>query len=109
MRNVQRTPSFNEMVDAMANVQRRKLLVALLDHNPQDDSPVVVVDSDGETDALNRLLEMNHVHLPKLEAYGFIDWDKDRHQVMKGENFDEIRPLLELLKNHETELPADWL
>jgi len=29
--------------------------------------------------------------------------------VIKGPNFDEIKPLLELLENHEDELPTDWL
>jgi len=97
------------MVDALANVQRRKLLVALLEHNPQDDDPVVIADSESESDAVKRLLSMQHVHLPKLVEYGFIEWNKDTHEVMKGPNFDEIRPLLELLDNHEDELPADWL
>ncbi len=109
MKKVVETISFDMMVDALANVQRRKLLVALLEHNPQDDDPVVIADSESESDAVKRLLSMQHVHLPKLVEYGFIEWNKDTHEVMKGPNFDEIRPLLELLDNHEDELPADWL
>ena len=109
MKKLVETISFDMMVDALANVQRRKLLVALLEHNPQDDDPVVIADSESESDAVKRLLSMQHVHLPKLVEYGFIEWNKDTHEVMKGPNFDEIRPLLELLDNHEDELPADWL
>jgi predicted transcriptional regulator len=97
------------MVDALADVQRRKLLIALLEHNPQDDSAVVIADSESESDAVERLVSMQHVHLPKLADYGFIEWDEDTHEVMKGPNFDEIRPLLELLDDHEDELPDDWL
>lgn len=100
---------FDDMVEALADVQRRKLLVALLEHNPQDDAPVVVADSDSDADAVSRLVQMNHVHLPKLADYGFIEWDKENHEVMKGPKFDEIRPLLKLLENHEDELPPDWL
>lgn len=96
------------MLDALGHVQRRKLLVALLEHNPQDDSPVVVVDSEEESRAVKRLVEMEHMHLPKLEGYGFIEWDRESHEVGKGENFEEIRPLLELLDEHQDELPADW-
>ncbi len=95
------------MVDSLANVQRRKLLVALMDHNPQDDTPVAVVGSD--EDAVGQLIEMQHIHLPKLAEYGFIDWDKESHEVAKGPKFDEIRPLLELLDDHAEELPPDWL
>jgi|AntDeeMetageno50_2_1112565.scaffolds.fasta_scaffold08267_2 hypothetical protein len=102
-----RSVTFDEMVDALADIQRRKLMVALLDHNPQDDSPAAVGGS--EIDTLDHLVSMNHVHLPKLANYGFIEWDEANHEVSKGPNFDEIRPLLELLATHEDELPADWL
>lgn len=109
MKKRSRTRSFDEMVDALAAVQRRKLLVALLEHNPQDDSPVAVTDSDSESDAVERLVTMQHSHLPKLVEYGFIEWDKSSHEVSKGPRFDEIRPLLEMLDDHADELPEDWL
>jgi predicted transcriptional regulator len=109
MENTLEASSFDDMVDALADVQRRKLLVALLQHNPQDDAPVVIADSDSETDAVERLVTMQHVHLPKLADYGFIEWNEESHEVTKGPKFDEIKPLLELLADHENELPADWL
>ena len=61
--------SFDDAMDALADVQRRKLLVALLEHNPQDDAPVVIAGSASESDALERLVTMEHVHLPKLDDY----------------------------------------
>lgn len=100
--------SIDDALDALGDVQRRRLLVALLDHNPQDDSPVVGVE-DADGDAVERLVTMEHVHLPKLADYGYIDWDRESREVSKGENFGEIRPLLELLADHEAELPPDWL
>lgn len=103
------TVCFDDMVDALADVQRRKLLTALLEHNPQDDAPVAVADSNSESDAVERLVSMQHVHLPKLVDYGFIEWNKETHEVIKGPNFEKIRPLLELLDDHQEELPADWL
>jgi len=102
-----RSVTFDDMVDALADIQRRKLMVALLEHNPQDDSPAVV--EGPEIDTLENLVSMKHVHLPKLADYGFIEWHQERQEVSKGPNFDEIRPLLELLDNHEDELPTDWL
>ena len=109
MKGIAETISFDDMVDSLADVQRRKLLVALLEHNPQDDAPVVIADSAKESEAVERLISMRHVHLPKLVDYGFIEWNEETHEVMKGPKFDEIRPLLELLDSHEDELPADWL
>jgi predicted transcriptional regulator len=107
--NTRRNISFDDMVDALADIQRRKLLIALLEHNPQDDTPVVVVDPDDEADTVERLVTMQHVHLPKLVEYGFIEWDEETHEVMKGPDFDEIRPLLELLDDHGDELPDRWI
>ena len=101
--------SFDEMLHLLSKVQRRKLLVALLDHNPQDDSPRVVGESATETGALSSMIEMHHAHLPKLEDYGFIVWDRDSNEVSKGPEFGEIRPLLELLRDHEDELPDGWI
>lgn len=99
----------DDMFDALGDVQRRKLLVALLEHNPQDDSSVISRDSESDERARRRVVEMRHNHLPKLEEYGFVEWDQESHEVVKGANFDEIRPLLELLDQHEDELPAVWV
>jgi hypothetical protein len=95
------------MLNVLSDVQRRKLLIALLEHNPQDDRPAVIAAVDTERDIAERQLNMQHIHLPKLADYGFIEWDRASHEVMKGRNFDEIRPLLELLAAHENELVAN--
>jgi hypothetical protein len=101
--------TFDEMLDAVSHVQRRKLLVALLTHNPQDDEPVAVAEDESSDEKLSQLVAMQHGHLPKLEDYGFISWNRDTNEVSKGSNFEEIRPLLELLADHEDELPDGWL
>lgn len=101
--------SFDEAVDALSDVQRRKLLVSLLAHNPQDDSPVAVADAEQDETMLESIVRMEHVHLPKLEESGYIEWDRESHEVMKGPDFDEIRPLLELLDAHADELPEGYL
>jgi hypothetical protein len=103
------TAEFDDMVDALGDIQRRKLLVALVEHGSEDDAAVVIDDFNDESDAAERLISMQHIHLPKLATYGFIEWNMDTHEVWRGPSFGEIRPLLELLDTHEDELPADWL
>jgi predicted transcriptional regulator len=101
---------WGEMLGVLENQYRRRLLVGLLDHNPQRDSVDIPEDvhvGDKELEVLNA--GMYHTHLPKLEEAGFIRWDRDRHEVHKGPNFDEIRPLLELIENHRDELPDGWV
>lgn len=107
--SIERSSLTDDLLDAMSHVQRRALLVALLDHNPQNDSPVVVTGSAGDRDQVERLVEMKHTHLPKLEEYGFVEWNRDTHEVVRGPKFEGIKPLLELLDDHEDELPEGWL
>lgn len=100
---------FDDVLDVLAHVQRRSLLVSLLEQDPQEDIPSVVPETSEDSDVVDQRVSMHHSHLPKLADHGFIEWDREHHQVTKGPNFDEIRPLLELLSNHEDELPDGWL
>ncbi|MFC6721879.1 ArsR family transcriptional regulator [Halovenus amylolytica] len=104
----EREISFDDMLEVMSHIQRRKLLLALTEHNPQDDAPFDPVNSKDEA-SIEQIVQMKHVHLPKLVDHGFIEWDRDTHEVSKGRNFEEIRPLLELLDEHADELPEGWL
>ena len=100
----------DEFLDAISNVQRRRLLVHMLFNNPEDESKLYTGDGETNDEELTALLiEMEHVHLPKLEDYGFIEWNRDEHVVVKGPKFDEVRPFLELLVDHQDELPDGWL
>jgi hypothetical protein len=98
-------------LDALANKYRRRVLVALLEHNPQDDDDRQIPEGGSlESDELDQLLlQMRHTHLPKLAESGFIEWDQETNTIRQGPQFTEIRPLLELLQNHANELPDDWL
>jgi predicted transcriptional regulator len=103
--------SLDRFLDALANKYRRRLLLALLEHNPQSDEDPQIPDdvaiTDEDLDDL--MMQMPHVHLPKLEEAGLIEWDRDTNAVRKGTNFDEIRPLLELIRDHADELPDEWI
>ncbi|GAB3667462.1 DUF7344 domain-containing protein [Halopiger thermotolerans] len=98
----------DEVFDALTAVQRRRLLFALLDHNPQQVEELSGVPwSIPESEA--DMMAKHHLHLPKLDADGFIDWDRDEQVVTKGPRFEEIEPLLEYLDSHREELPIELL
>lgn len=99
----------DDVFDALADARRRELLRALLEDGPQDDWRANVVGAGAEAAPDERLVEMHHVHLPKLEASGFVARDPRTHTVAKGRNFDDLRPLLELLGDHDDELLESWL
>lgn len=109
MAKLQESVIFDDLVNALADVQRRKLLITLLEHDPQTNPPVVIDQSVSDATTQYNHVTMEHVHLPKLVEYGFITWDRDTHEVAKGPHFAEIEPLLSLLREHEHELPQGWL
>lgn len=100
-----------DMFGALSDPYRRQLLIALLDHNPQDDhdSDPLNVFSEADEVADTLEIELVHTHLPKLEAEGFIEWDQETGNISKGPNWHTIEPILQILHDHRDELPDNWL
>lgn len=94
---------------ALADVHRRRLLIALLEQDPGDElfAPDVVGSGDPTVETI--ALELRHVHLPMLDDRGFVEWDREANSVSAGPNFEEIRPLLVLMDRHRNELPDCWI
>jgi len=101
--------SFDSHLDALGHVDRRRLLLALLDAKTAGGLPVEIDRLERDTATTPLRVSMHHVHLPKLDDYGIVDVNRDRYTVTPGPRFDEIRPLLELLDENRDRLPDDWL
>jgi hypothetical protein len=103
--------ALDDVLDILASVYRRRVLVELRDHNPQDandtqlPADVIIADDDLATFRT----QMRHVHLPKLEGAGLVEWDREANELRRGPRFEEIRPLLKLITDHADELPDDWI
>jgi len=93
------SPQVDNMIDALGSRQRRFILLTLLDSTPRDDFSVL----ERAADALDVQVQLHHIHLPKLEAGGYIDWDRNTNTISQGPNFPEIKPLLGLLKAYTGE------
>lgn len=100
--------SLDTVLDALANSYRRRLLFALLD-NPQDglnsQRPAEVTESGVDIEQLK--IRMIHIHLPKLDDAGFIDWNRDTNDIDRGPQFAKIRPFLQSIQEHVDDLPDD--
>lgn len=82
--------------DALAHESQRALLLDLLESNQLNVRAETLTGEPGPTDAGQRVqILMYHKHLPKLEDYGYIEWDEDANEVARGPRFEEVRPLLE--------------
>lgn len=104
----QKPPSIDRMLEALQSRPRRRLLVNLSQKNPRDEAKQVdELDAKGDEEAF--LTQLHHVDLPKLDEMGFIEWDRQTGKIIRGPQFAEIQPLVEIMMNHDDELPDDWL
>lgn len=100
------TDALDESFDLLSDPVRRRIVTRLHDHNPREEVEFTADELAAEGDQIE--LAIHHHHLPKLADAGFIDWDRDANIVTRGPRFDEIAPLIELMVNHQDELPAGW-
>lgn len=91
----------------LAEQQRRRVLVRLLNDEELAAEPGVA-NADASPRAKTRQLKVHHLHLPQLEAAGYIMWNRDRNTVERGPEFETIRPILELLDEHADDILDGW-
>jgi hypothetical protein len=103
--------TLDKSLTVLSDRWRRRLLLKLLKDNPRDEDTLATDEmSATENQELDVLrTQLHHVHLPLLEEEGLIEWNKENGTITRGENFEEIRPLLRLIQLHSDELPDGWL
>lgn len=95
---------FSDHMEVLSAAERRDLLFALQEINPDDDILAQLNKGSPASDGVAFQTMMQHAHLPKLEAYGLIDWNQETNAVRRGPAFEEIEPLLDVLASHQDEL-----
>jgi hypothetical protein len=83
--------AFDRYWAALAHVEPRRCLLALLDRDRRIEVSVAVDDERLQTD---RRVAMAEVHLPGLSELDLIDWDPETRRISKGPAFETIEPLL---------------
>lgn len=105
---IQEPPTFDQMLEALQSRRSRRLLVNLAESNPRNDSNLIK-ELDVQRDEEEFLIRLHHVDLPKLEDLGFVEWDQQTGEIVKGPHFGKVQPLVKMMIRHEDELPSDWL
>jgi hypothetical protein len=96
-------PPLDELLRQLASPVRRRVLRSLA-RNPGGLDPETL--ADGPAPERTRIV-LQHVHLPKLAATGFVEWAPGDPTVARGPRFDAVEPALELLREYEQRLPGD--
>lgn len=113
----------DDVFDALANYQRRLLLVHLLNYDSQrvpelSDEARNLLEADEsllgeflstsqETANVDKArLRLYCVHLPTLAEYGFIEWDRESRIITKGPHFEDVKSLLTLMDDRRDETLA---
>lgn len=87
----------DKVFNALTHANRRRLLFEL--YAATEDDCINYTDLSLPENTLY------HVHLPKLEEFGYVEKDRTEETVQRGPQWEEIEPLLELLSSHLSELP----
>ena len=97
------------MFDILSHPYRRRVLALLDEHNPRDEDEFSIEALAAEEDDLDLFTQkLYHTHLPKLAEAGYIDWDEENGVIRHGPRYDEVAPLVRLMREHADELPAGW-
>lgn len=96
--------SLTKALDALRNPRRRRLLARLHDTAPGASVEVAEL-HDGDDDFA---IALYHVHLPKLEAAGYVEVTRHPMVVYRGPNFEEVAAVMRVLEANASELPGEW-
>lgn len=92
-------------LELLAHRDRRRLLLAI-QHGDGDRTQIESIRR--ETENAKRLaVAMRHVHLPKLEAAGIVEWNRETNEVRKGERFEGILPFVRSIVEAPEELTSE--
>lgn len=99
----------DQVFRALSHTTRRRVLTSLMKDNPRGQQEFETMEfvPDGPEQETSTV-RLRHTHLPHLDDAGFVDWDRESGTVTRGEHFQDLRPLLELMDDHREELPDGW-
>jgi DNA-binding transcriptional ArsR family regulator len=98
----------DEIFVALSDETRRQILLAVAEYDSRTDTGVALRDIVGGSKASDHLIiDLYHNYLPHLDDSGFIDWNRKTNTISPGPRFEEIRPLVRILRDYQGEIPDD--
>ncbi|WP_458209147.1 DUF7344 domain-containing protein [Haladaptatus sp. NG-SE-30] len=99
----------NTLFDCLANQDRRQILSRLHEVTSHGENKLALGDITIDTEDVELFeTQLHHVHLPKLEAAGFVEWNHDTDAIERGSYFDVIVPFVALTDEYPDESLIRW-
>lgn len=95
----------DRVLNALSHVCRRRLLFELYEEVNSGGAESITYPDIPLFEAEKRRTALYHSHLPKLEAFGYVEWNEAEETIRTGPRWKEIEPLLDLIHSHLYELP----
>jgi len=102
-------PSLDDCLAALNHVNRRRVLLSLLDSETHTGGAVGLESLPLHSSESHPRVALQHVHLPKLTELGLVEADWERQTVRAGPQFEEIVSLLKLLDDNRQDIPGEWV
>ena len=96
----------DRVLSALCDPTRRRLLFELYEEVNTGEENSIKYSCLALYETEERRLELYHVHFPKLEEFGYINWNEAEKTIQKGYRWGEIEPVLELIHTHSSDLPV---
>ncbi|MBX0295528.1 hypothetical protein [Haloarcula nitratireducens] len=96
--------SLDAIFETLSRPVRRRILLALAERGECDETEFITETfADGESDDALAAAKQGRirVHLQKLAAREYVEWDREAETIRRGPNFEEVAPLLELIEDAE--------
>jgi DNA-binding transcriptional ArsR family regulator len=102
------TEPLDRLFAVLSNRHRRRILSALAAAPSREDRAFSTDDLVATADAERVRTELVHIHLPLLEAAGYIRWERATDTIRHGPDYEEIAHGIELLVAHAEAFPGTW-
>lgn len=77
--------ALDELFEILSHPTRRRILSTLANRNPRDEEEFQTEAFTSDDDNLEQfLLQLSHLHLPKLAEAEFIDWNRETNTITRG-------------------------
>lgn len=99
-------PPLDRIFDVLRAQDRRRVLCHLA--TGEHDRTVPLRETIPESrDPVAYRTRMRHTHVPKLEEYGYVEFDETADAFRRGPDFDEIAPVVETLLSNRERIPCE--